>query len=66
MSLNKPWKEKYFLELESAEYRERQWKAERNTLGRMLVRTSLASKGQAPDLDRLLDRVRSDLRISTH
>jgi diguanylate cyclase len=30
----------------------------------MLVRTSLASKGQAPDLDRLLDRVRSDLRKS--
>lgn len=62
MSSDKFWKDKYFLELESAEHREKQWTAERNTLERMLVRTSLASKGQAPELDRLLDRVRSDLR----
>jgi diguanylate cyclase len=61
MSPDKSWKDKYFKEFESAEYREKQWKTERNTLERMLVRTSLASKGQAPELDRLLDRVRSDL-----
>lgn len=62
MSSDISWKEKYFQELEFAEQREEQTKAERNTLERMLVRTSLASKGQAPKLDRLLDRVRSDLR----
>ncbi|OHY81328.1 GGDEF domain-containing protein [Marinobacter sp. AC-23] len=62
MSSDQTWKEKYFQELESAEQREEQWKAERNSLERMLVRTSLASEGQAPELDRLLDRVRSDLR----
>ena len=62
ISSDKSWKEKYFLELESAEDREKQWETERNTLGRILVRASLASKGLAPELDRLLDRVRSDLR----
>ncbi|WP_292275264.1 hypothetical protein [Marinobacter sp.] len=62
MSSDQTWKEKYFQELETAEKREEQWKAERNTLERMLVRTSLASEGQTLELDRLLDRVRSDLR----
>lgn len=62
MSSDQSWKEKYFRELESAEQREEHWKAERNTLERMLVRTCLASSGQASELDRLLDRVRSDLR----
>ncbi|MCP4054595.1 MAG: GGDEF domain-containing protein, partial [Mesoflavibacter sp.] len=56
------WKEKYLQELESADNREKQWKAERNTLERMLVRTSLASEGQTPELDRLLARIRKDLR----
>tara|TARA_R110001583_G_scaffold35855_4_gene118744 strand:- start:21 stop:1469 length:1449 start_codon:yes stop_codon:yes gene_type:complete len=62
MSSDQSWKEKYFQGLEVAEHREGHWKAERNTLERMLVRTCLASEGQAPDLDRLLARVRSDLR----
>lgn len=62
MSSDPSWKDKYFLELESAEHREANWKAERNVLERMLVRTSLASEGQAPELDRLLARVRADLR----
>ncbi|WP_417515963.1 diguanylate cyclase [Marinobacter sp.] len=62
MSSDQSWKEKYFQELETAEHRTERWKAERNTLERMLVRTCLASEGQAPELDRLLARVRSDLR----
>lgn len=62
MASDQSWKEKYLQELESADNREKQWKAERNTLERMLVRTCLASEGQTPDLDRLLARVRKDLR----
>lgn len=62
MSSDQTWKDKYFQELETAEQREEQWKAERNTLERMLVRTCLASEGQTPELDNLLERVRSDLR----
>lgn len=62
MASDQSWKEKYLQELESADTREKQWKAERNTLERMLVRTSLASEGQAPELDRLLARIRKDLR----
>jgi len=62
MASEQSWKEKYLQELESADNREKQWKAERNTLERMLVRTSLASEGQTPELDRLLARIRKDLR----
>jgi len=62
MASDQSWKEKYLQELESADNREKQWRAERNTLERMLVRTSLASEGQAPELDRLLARIRKDLR----
>ncbi|MCM0614287.1 diguanylate cyclase [Marinobacter sediminum] len=62
MASGQSWKEKYLQELESADNREQEWKAERNTLERMLVRTSLASEGQTPELDRLLARVRKDLR----
>ncbi|WP_417531549.1 diguanylate cyclase [Marinobacter lipolyticus] len=62
MASDRSWKDKYLKELESSEQREQQWKAERNSLERMLVRTCLASEGQAPDLDRLLIRVRKDLR----
>ncbi len=62
MASDLSWKEKYLQELESADIREKQWKAERNTLERMLVRTSLASEGQTPELDRLLVRIRKDLR----
>lgn len=64
MASDQSWKEKYLQELESADNREKQWKAERNTLERMLVRTSLASEGQTPELDRLLVRIRKDLRKS--
>jgi len=64
MASDQSWKEKYLQELESADTREKQWKAERNTLERMLVRTSLASEGQAPELDQLLARIRKDLRKS--
>jgi len=64
MSSDQTWKTKYFQELESAEQREAHWKAERNALERMLVRTSLASAGQAAELDLLLDQIRSDLRKS--
>jgi len=62
MASDQSWKEKYFQELRAAEHREKHWKIERNTLERMLVRTSLASEGQTPELDRLLACVRSDLR----
>ncbi len=62
MTSDQSWKEKYLQELESADRREKQWKVERNTLERMLVRTSLASEGQAPELDRLLAQLRKDLR----
>ncbi|HTN34023.1 MAG TPA: GGDEF domain-containing protein, partial [Marinobacter sp.] len=62
MAPDESWKEKYFQEIESADDQEQKWKAERNALTRMLVRTSLASKGQRPELDQLLDRVREDLR----
>lgn len=56
------WKDKYFNELEQAEEREARWESERNLLERMLVRTSLASEGQRPELDELLHQLREDLR----
>lgn len=62
MASEQSWKDKYLQEIDSAENREKQWKAERNTLERMLVRTSLASEGQNPELDQLLARIRKDLR----
>ena len=62
MASDQSWKEKYLQELESADLQEQQWQAERNTLERMLVRTSLASEGQTPELDRLLAQIRKDLR----
>ncbi|MGC8120027.1 diguanylate cyclase [Marinobacter sp. VGCF2001] len=62
MASDDSWKEKYFRELEEAEHREQQWESERNLLERMLVRTSLASEGQRPELDELLARLRDDLR----
>lgn len=65
MALERSWKDKYLQELESSEQREQQWKAERNSLERMLVRTCLASEGQTSELDRLLIRVRKDLRKGT-
>lgn len=65
MASDQSWKEKYLQELEASDSREQQWQAERNTLERMLVRTSLASEGQSRELDRLLARVRKDLRKKT-
>ncbi|MET4027000.1 diguanylate cyclase [Marinobacter sp. MBR-99] len=62
MASEESWKDKYLRELDEAEQREKQWLAERNVLERMLVRTSLASEGQTPELDNLLNRLRSDLR----
>ena len=65
MASDQSWKEKYLQALESSDSREEQWQTERNTLERMLVRTSLASEGQSRELDRLLARVRRDLRKKT-
>ncbi|MCL7945608.1 GGDEF domain-containing protein [Marinobacter sp. ATCH36] len=62
MSSDSPWKEKYLKALEDSEARESSWDRERNQLQRMLVRTSLASEGQNPDLDRLLSGLRAELR----
>jgi len=62
MASDDAWKEKYFQELEQAEQREQQWQEERHLLERMLVRTSLASQGQRPELDDLLGRLRDDLK----
>lgn len=62
MASDESWKEKYLQELELADGRDRQWQDERNALERMLVRTSLASEGQTPELDKLLAQVRKDLR----
>ena len=62
MASEDSWKEKYLRELEEAEHREKQWESERNLLERMLVRTSLASEGQRPELDELLGRLREDIR----
>ncbi|WP_372980475.1 GGDEF domain-containing protein [Marinobacter sediminum] len=65
MASEQSWKEKYLQAMESSDSREEQWQSERNTLERMLVRTSLASEGQSRELDRLLARVRRDLRKKT-
>ncbi|OZB12911.1 MAG: GGDEF domain-containing protein, partial [Marinobacter sp. 34-60-7] len=62
MASDESWKEKYLQELEATEHKNRQWQDERTALERMLVRTSLASEGQAPELDRLLSALRSDLK----
>lgn len=62
MASEESWKEKYLRELEDADQRDKQWQAERKVLERMLVRTSLASEGQTPELDSLLTRLRDDLR----
>lgn len=62
MSSAESWKVKYLRELEAAETREQNWLEERHTLGRMLVRTSLASQGQSARLDSLLAQLREQLR----
>jgi len=62
MSPEPSWKDKYLKELETSEMQEMHWEAEKNLLQRMLVRTSLAAEGQSPDLDKLLVRVREEIR----
>jgi diguanylate cyclase len=62
MSSDPSWKDKYLKELEISEAQEARWETERNLIQRMLVRTSLASEGQSPELDDLLKRVREEVR----
>lgn len=62
MASEESWKDKYLREIEQSERQEKQWQAERNTLERLLVRTSLASEGQSEQLDALLAQLREDLR----
>jgi len=62
MSPEPSWKDKYLKALETSEVQETRWEAEKNLLQRMLVRTSLASEGQSPELDDLLLRVREEVR----
>lgn len=62
MSSDDSWKAKYLREQEALAARERDWETERHLLGRLLVRTSLASEGQSRDLDDLLGQLRSRLR----
>jgi len=62
MASEESWKEKYLQALREAEQQDQQWQSQRELLERMLVRTSLASEGQRPELDTLLGRLRSDIR----
>lgn len=64
MSSELSWKDKYLKELENLEVLESRWNGEKNLLQRMLVRTSLASEGQSPELDNLLMRLREEVRKS--
>lgn len=65
MASEQSWKTKYQQILKEAEQQERQSKEQRELLERMLVRTSVASEGQRPELDRLLNQLRVDLRRKT-
>ncbi|WP_225315073.1 GGDEF domain-containing protein [Marinobacter confluentis] len=62
MSSDESWKDRYLRELEASEASETRWDIEKNTLQRMLVRTSLAAEGQGPELDGLLARLREEIR----
>jgi diguanylate cyclase len=62
MSSDPSWKDKYLNELADSEASESRWEIEKNLLQRMLVRTSLASEGQSPELDTLLTRLREEVR----
>jgi diguanylate cyclase len=62
MSSDPSWKDKYLNELADSEASESRWDIEKNLLQRMLVRTSLASEGQSPELDTLLTRLREEVR----
>jgi diguanylate cyclase len=65
MSSDPSWKDKYLKELEASEAEEARWNTEKNLLQRMLVRTSLASEGQSPELDNLLVRLREEVRAGS-
>ncbi|MBZ0335702.1 diguanylate cyclase [Marinobacter sp. AL4B] len=65
MASEQSWKNKYQQVLKEAEQQEQQCKEQRDLLERMLVRTSVASEGQRPELDRLLNQLRADLRRKT-
>lgn len=65
MASEQSWKNKYQQVLKEAEQQEQRCKEQRDLLGRMLVRTCVASEGQRPELDHLLGRLRADLRRKT-
>ncbi|WP_323752148.1 diguanylate cyclase [Marinobacter sp.] len=65
MASEQSWKKKYQQVLKEAEQQERQCREQRELLERMLVRTSVASKGLRPELDQLLSRMRTALRRKT-
>ncbi|SFM01512.1 GGDEF domain-containing protein [Marinobacter zhejiangensis] len=65
MSSEDSWKAKYLQEQEYREISEQAWESERHLLGRLLVRTSLASQGQSQTLDLLLTQLRDGLRQSS-
>lgn len=56
------WKKKYYASLEQAEKQERESAEREQQLRRHLLRLSLAADGVDPSLDRLLDRLRGDIR----
>ncbi|MBS3803851.1 MAG: GGDEF domain-containing protein [Oleiphilaceae bacterium] len=62
MASDESWEKLYGQEVESAKAREKVWQEERHTFERLLVRTSFASEGQDPDLDRLLRDLRQCIR----
>ena len=65
MASEQSWKNKYQQVLKEAEQQKQRCKEQRDLLERMLVRTSVASEGQRPELDRLLNQLRADLRRKT-
>lgn len=65
MSSDPSWKDKYLNELADSEASQARWETEKNLLQRMLVRTSLASEGQSPELDSLLTRLKAEVRKGT-
>ncbi|MEP3589371.1 MAG: diguanylate cyclase [Marinobacter sp.] len=62
MASEQSWKKKYQQLLKEAEQQERQCREQRELLERMLIRTTVASEGQRPELDHLLSRLRAELR----
>ena len=56
------WREKYFAEVEQHEQHEKQWRAEKHDLQRLLVRACLAAEGQSSRLDDVLEQLRETAR----